>query len=337
MAARRVFLAALCLSAGAALGPSSSAYADTSAAGASSSDGMPSDTPPPAPTDSASGGDESAEASPGQDVPVGVAADAYADTDPSALTDFRGALDPYGRWVDDPNYGTVWTPNPDEIGQDFAPYVSSGHWAYDGDYVWVSDYAWGWVAFHYGRWVWIREMGWAWVPGRVYAPAWVVWRMGSEEYAYLGWAPMPPAWAWRDGVAEGMAFAAWEPFVFCPRGDVFSPAVATRVVAGPAAVAIAHHTRPYVRASPVVAGRALAQPVMHGPELGALGIAPSRVVRLTAAAPELGKAKLLARPSTAQALGARPPVPHIVRPRPIFVPQYQARPLAVPRAPPRRR
>jgi hypothetical protein len=27
-------------------------------------------------------------------------------------------------------------------------YVTGGHWSYDGDYVWVSDYPWGWVPFH---------------------------------------------------------------------------------------------------------------------------------------------------------------------------------------------
>ena len=56
------------------------------------------------------------------DGPVGAAGDAagapaddsggYADTDPSALSDFRSTLEPYGTWTDDPNYGSVWVPSP---------------------------------------------------------------------------------------------------------------------------------------------------------------------------------------------------------------------------------
>jgi hypothetical protein len=116
------------------------------------------------------------------------------DTDPSALTTFRPALDPYGTWVNDPNYGTVWVPNRDVVGADFAPYVSRGRWSLtaDNDWIWVSDYPFGWAVFHYGRWVWIGGSGWAWVPGRTYANAWVVWRVPTASYAYVGWAPMPP-------------------------------------------------------------------------------------------------------------------------------------------------
>src|SRR5262249_36285110 len=68
--------------------------------------------------------------------------DEYADTDPSALTDFREPLAPYGVWVEDPTYGTVWVPSAEAAGPDFAPYVSSGSWSLtsDGDWYWVSDY-----------------------------------------------------------------------------------------------------------------------------------------------------------------------------------------------------
>src|SRR5260221_10253446 len=130
MGTRHVSIAAWVVAVGGALEPSALAYADAPAPDA-----------PVATTDESSASDAAIEPSPGQEVPIGVAADAYADTDPSALSDFRPALDPHGIWVDDPVYGTVWMPNPDEIGADFAPYVSAGHWAYDGDYVWVSDYA----------------------------------------------------------------------------------------------------------------------------------------------------------------------------------------------------
>ncbi len=127
--------------------------------------------------------------------------DEYSDSDPSALTDFRGALDPYGSWQDDPNYGTVWTPSPSVVGDDFAPYVSGGHWTYDDydNWSWVSDYDWGWAPFHYGRWAYLGTR-WGWIPGRRYAGAWVSWRTGYDGYDYLGWAPLPPAWGWRGGL-----------------------------------------------------------------------------------------------------------------------------------------
>jgi hypothetical protein len=323
MAARRVSIAALLFSVGGILAMSPAADADAPA-----TDAPPVTTADPPATDATS------DLAPGQEVPIGVAADAYADTDPSALTDFRGILDPYGSWVDDPNYGTVWAPSPNETGDDFAPYVTAGHWAYDGDYVWVSDYPWGWVAFHYGRWQRIVERGWVWIPGRLYAAAWVVWRLGTDGYDYIGWAPMAPAWAWRGGIAVGVALAAWEPFVFCPPGDLFASAIATRVVAGEAAAVVAPHTRPYVRATPVVAAHPLAQSMMHGPPAASLGIDASHVVRLTGAERGLVRAQQYARPSTAQALGARQPVPHFVRPRPIMVLPYTTRPAT--RAPRRR-
>ncbi|HEY8040439.1 MAG TPA: DUF6600 domain-containing protein [Polyangiaceae bacterium] len=252
------------------------------------------------------------------DVPEG---DEYADTDPDALTDFRPALDPHGTWADDPAYGTVWTPSPDEVGADFEPYVSAGHWDYvDGDYVWVSDYSWGWVSFHYGRWV-LSAGRWLWIPGRLYAGAWVTWSVGDDEYADLGWAPMPPAWIWIGGGAVGVGFAAPEPWAFCGYGDVFSPALPSRVVVGDRAAPLAGHMRPYVRARPTVAGQALAQPVMHGPSPALLGIDPARIQHASPSLREL-RARQYAHPSTALPLGARAPSPHVVRPAPRpFVPR----------------
>ena len=54
-----------------------------------------------------------------QEVPVGDG-DEYSDTDPSAATDFRSTLDPYGTWVDDPTYGQIWVPSPAEVGPYFC-------------------------------------------------------------------------------------------------------------------------------------------------------------------------------------------------------------------------
>jgi hypothetical protein len=157
---------------------------------------------------------ESAAPAPAPSAPAG---EQYIDTDPSALTDFRPALDPHGRWVNDPTYGVVWVPNESEVGRDFAPYVTNGYWAQtaEGDWIWVSSYPFGWVVFHYGRWVWITGTGWAWIPGRQYAPAWVVWRVPTSDYAYIGWAPMPPSYVWVDGAAFTLWFTAPAPYVFC--------------------------------------------------------------------------------------------------------------------------
>lgn len=270
-------------------------------------------------------GEESGD--PGQETQVQAAGDAYADTDPSALTDFQPTLDPHGTWIDDSTYGTVWTPNAEEVGADFAPYVSAGHWAYDDDYVWQSDYTWGWAPFHYGRWVWIRDRGWSWIPGRLYANAWVVWRVGDESTAFVGWAPAPPVWGWRGGVAGMFGSAPVEPFFFLPSRDVFSPSIGPRLVSGDQANAVASHTRPYVRAAPTVGLPLQPAAVTLGPPPAALGIDASRIPRVARTDAMILRARQFARPSTAQPLGARPPVPHVVRPRLVV-----ARPYAAPRA-----
>lgn len=156
--------------------------------------------------------------------------DTYVDTDPSALSDFHEPLAAYGTWVDDGTYGTVWVPSATVVGGDFAPYQTAGHWEYtdEGDWLWVSDYDWGYIPFHYGRWIWITGRGWAWIPGRVYAPAWVVFR--TSDYGYIGWAPMPPLWYWSGGIAVSLWFTPSAPYVFCPTRHVFHHHVHTYIV-----------------------------------------------------------------------------------------------------------
>ncbi len=181
--------------------------------------------------------------------------DAAADTDPSALTDFHDTLSPYGDWVEDPTYGVVWVPSSTVVSADFAPYVSDGHWALDAysNWVWVSDYSWGWAPFHYGRWIWIAGRGWSWIPGRVYAPAWVVWRTGYYDDYYVGWAPMPPWWYWHSGVAVSLWYTPSAPFVFCSSRYVFAPSVRTYIAPASRVSVIAPRTRPYLAASAGVA------------------------------------------------------------------------------------
>jgi hypothetical protein len=249
---------------------------------------------------------------PDTEVPV-PADDGYADTDPSALTDFRPALDGYGTWQDDPSYGTVWSPDEAQVGPSFEPYDTAGGWDYtDGSPVWVSDYEWGWVCFHYGRWAWSGGH-WVWIPGREYAGAWVSWSMGDEAFAYVGWAPMAPSWIWWGGSPTAIGFGSAEPWLFTQGAQFVGPNVSTRAIPGSLAGAIPSHSRAYTRAQPRVG----ASPVPMGPPPVALGIDVTRVTMPPLPAREV-RARQLARPSSAVALGAHAPTPHVLRttPRP---------------------
>ena len=244
-----------------------------------------------------------------QDVAIGATSDQYADTDPSALTDFHSTLDAYGTWVEDETYGTVWTPSQSVVGTDFAPYVSAGHWTYDTDYVWVSDYSWGWAPFHYGRWTYIGARGWGWIPGRSYAGAWVTWRTGYDDWGYVGWAPLPPAWYWHNGYAYGMSVRPYAPYAFCGHGDLFNSHVGGRVVTGTQVGVVAGHTRPYVPASPTVGagGHVPAHPGVGGPPPSSMRIPTQAITPPPAGDRGLAQARAYSQPSTAQPLGARAP------------------------------
>ena len=100
---------------------------------------------------------------------------------------FYDDLSPYGSWIDYGRYGYVWIPR---VSGDFHPYATDGHWVMTHyGWTWVSDFRWGWAAFHYGRWAYESFYGWMWIPGRVWGPAWVAWR---ESPDYFGWAPLGP-------------------------------------------------------------------------------------------------------------------------------------------------
>jgi hypothetical protein len=83
--------------------------------------------------------------------------------------DIYGAedLDSYGRWVDVPSYGWVWSPN--GVATDWAPY-RYGRWTWLDWYgwSWVSYDPWGWAPFHYGRWFYGAPYGWCWFPGPIH-------------------------------------------------------------------------------------------------------------------------------------------------------------------------
>jgi len=232
--------------------------------------------------------------------------DQYPDQDPSALTDFRSALDPYGTWVDDPTYGTTWVPSPSVVGSDFTPYVSAGHWTYDDDYVWVSDYDWGWAPFHYGRWAYASPYGWEWIPGRAYAGAWVSWRYGWGDWPYVGWAPLGPTWGWRNGMVFGLGYPGAAPYSFCASRDLFAPQ-GPRVVYGSMAGSIGPHTRPWVGASPSVNGRVAAHPSVGGPPPSVLNIPAQAIAHGAAANRGVMQARAFSHASTAVSLGAHAP------------------------------
>jgi hypothetical protein len=110
--------------------------------------------------------------------------------EPDAYRSFEGALSPYGDWVEDPDYGPIWRPAEEEVGEDFSPYETAGYFADTADgWTWVSDWSWGWAPFHYGRWLRFAGLGWCWIPGTLWGPSWVAWRFGG---GYVGWAPLPP-------------------------------------------------------------------------------------------------------------------------------------------------
>jgi hypothetical protein len=264
--------------------------------------------------------------------------DPAADTDPAALGDFHDTLSPYGTWADDTTYGTVWVPSEGVVGSDFAPYVTHGHWGLgaEGSWVWVSDFNWGWAPFHYGRWVWIGGRGWAWIPGRVYAAAWVVWQTGYYDDYYLGWAPMPPSWYWRGGVAFGLWFTPPAPYVFCSSRYVFSPHVRSYVVAPARVSMVAPHMRPYVAASPSVGPAAAsasyrAALYTRGPNLADAHV-PASAVPAQRVAPD-ARAIAYARPvaASARAYGAATPRSAINQYRAPSNFQAGARPVEVPR------
>lgn len=157
----------------------------------------------------------------------------FADGDASALSDFRDVLAPYGAWHSDPKLGVVWVPDRAIVGENFAPYLTSGRWGLNESqaHVWLSDHdeTFGWVVFHYGRWLWANERGWVWVPGRTYAPAWVVWRAGSPGEPFVGWGPAPPSFLWKRG--RPVPFEAPSaPLVFCPAAQLFHEDIEHRVV-----------------------------------------------------------------------------------------------------------
>ena len=131
-----------------------------------------------------------------------------------SYNDFYQDLAPYGQWIEDPQYGYVWSPTQDGS---FRPYYTSGHWVMtDYGNTWVSDYPWGWACFHYGRWTYDNYYGWIWIPGTNWGPAWVCWRATD---GYYGWAPLGPGYDLNSSVDYYCPNDWW---VFIPPQYVYS-------------------------------------------------------------------------------------------------------------------
>jgi len=119
-------------------------------------------------------------------------------------------LDPYGRWVNDPNYGQVWSPN---VPASWAPY-RAGRWVWTDYYgwTWVDDAPWGWAPFHYGSWYFRVGYGWCWFPGPrqqhyFYHPAMVAFfGVGGGVgvgFGSVGWVPLAPFEPYRPWYGRG--------------------------------------------------------------------------------------------------------------------------------------
>jgi len=132
----------------------------------------------------------------------------YVNPDVPGVSD----LDDNGTWSEQPDVGSVWTPN--NVGPDWAPY-SDGAWNYVGPWgwSWVGSEPWGYAPYHYGRWG-IYGGRWGWAPG----PYWVRPYYGPAFVGFLG-----------GGFGVGVGFGAgfgfgvgvgWFPLGF---GEPFRP------------------------------------------------------------------------------------------------------------------
>lgn len=121
-------------------------------------------------------------------------------------------LDANGRWVNTPDYGTVWTPNESP---GWAPY-QNGQWVWEDYYgwTWIGYEPWGWAPYHYGRWFLQPGIGWCWYPGPAFAPVYwspaLVAFFGFGGGIGFGWFPLAPfevihPW-WGAGFYGGVGF-----------------------------------------------------------------------------------------------------------------------------------
>ena len=133
-------------------------------------------------------------------------------------------LDGQGQWVNNANYGQVWTPAVSN--SDWAPY-RNGRWVWEDYYgwTWVSYDSWGWAPYHYGRWFWDASYGWCWWPGargthQYWRPALVGFFGFGSGFGSIGWVPLAPyepfhAW-WGRGIYGGYRTGGFYSAGFAP-------------------------------------------------------------------------------------------------------------------------
>ncbi|HEU5334431.1 MAG TPA: DUF6600 domain-containing protein [Terriglobales bacterium] len=121
-------------------------------------------------------------------------------------------LDDYGRWVNVPDYGPVWSP---AVGPGWAPY-SYGNWVWEPYYgwTWVSNEPWGWAPYHYGRWF-LYGSSWCWWPGPVYGGYYPVWAPAYVSFFGFGFGG-----GFNFGVGFGFGNIGWLPI---GPGDFYHP------------------------------------------------------------------------------------------------------------------
>jgi len=96
-------------------------------------------------------------------------------------------LEPFGKWHNTDAFGWVWQPY--EMKRGWQPYTL-GKWELTEEgWLWISNFDWGWLPFHYGKWCRHKYLDWCWVPEYEWAPAWVVWYWTDN---YIGWSPIQP-------------------------------------------------------------------------------------------------------------------------------------------------
>lgn len=130
------------------------------------------------------------------------------------------SLEGYGRWVNTPDYGNVWTPS---VGADWAPY-RDGRWVWQDYYgwTWVSYDPWGWAPYHYGRWFHNPAYGgWCWWPGSIrshyyWAPGYVgFFGFGGGGFGVgfgfgnVGWVPLAPFEVFHPWVGPRLQWPEW--------------------------------------------------------------------------------------------------------------------------------
>ena len=186
--------------------------------------------------------------------------------------DFQARLAPHGQWIASARHGQVWRPKVARSG--WHPYVD-GHWELtDVGQTWVSDYAWGGVAYHYGTWAMEPGRGWVWIPGDTWAPSWVVFRTGSDV---IGWAPVAPGTMVGSGTV--LPSEAEAGFVFVPSRQFFAPRIRASALPASRVTTVIKKTR-VVRSGLRIEDRVVVNRALSVDELRRATGRPVRVARL---------------------------------------------------------